>query len=140
VSTAAAIYRRQYTALWPRHHCVGISVHRCVSPPPPGAPPRATDFVGEFERTGWNGGLNWYRAMDVSWHATPQLAGARVTQPCQFLAGTQDSVVTMGGGVENIKKSLVHFLAAAARLPIGHPALCLRARACVTTYLAICTL
>ena len=31
--------------------------------------------IGEFEENGWNGGLNWYRVMDINFHATPQLAG-----------------------------------------------------------------
>ena len=31
--------------------------------------------IGEFEENGWNGGLNWYRVMDINYHATPQLAG-----------------------------------------------------------------
>ena len=34
------------------------------------------------------------------------MCSAQVTQPTAFIAGTDDSVVTMSGGVENIKKSL----------------------------------
>jgi pimeloyl-ACP methyl ester carboxylesterase len=74
-------------------------------------------IIGEFDHpengaTGdmrWNGGLNWYRVMDVSWHATPHLAGAKVKQPSTFVAGLDDSVITMGGGLENVKKTLAAF-------------------------------
>lgn len=55
-------------------------------------------FVGEYERTGWQGGLNWYRVMDLDWNATPQLEGAKVRQPCAFVAGSADVVVVMMGG------------------------------------------
>jgi hypothetical protein len=48
--------------------------------------------IAEFEFAGWNGGLNWYRVMDLNFHATPQLAGAQVTQPSMFIAGTADMV------------------------------------------------
>jgi hypothetical protein len=56
--------------------------------------------IAEFEAAGWNGGLNWYRVMDLNWHATPQLTGAPVVQPSLFIAGTQDMVLTMSGGQE----------------------------------------
>lgn len=83
--------------------------------PSPGAlsdwiSPEELDYVvGEFDSAGWNGGLNWYRVMDVNWHATPQLAGAKLTQPTQFIAGTADSVITMSGGIDTIKKALGAF-------------------------------
>ena len=44
-------------------------------------------FVGEFERTGFRGGLNRYRNMDRDWEQLPQLAGAKVQQPALFIAG-----------------------------------------------------
>mmetsp|Transcript_134722 Transcript_134722/g.418709 ORF Transcript_134722/g.418709 Transcript_134722/m.418709 type:complete len:368 (-) Transcript_134722:60-1163(-) len=63
-------------------------------------------FVGEFARTGWNGGLNWYRVMDVDWQATPQLQGAKVKQPVAFIAGSADGVVMMSGGKKVADKGL----------------------------------
>ena len=38
-------------------------------------------YVAEFSRTGFTGGINWYRNMDRNWELTPQLAGAEVTVP-----------------------------------------------------------
>jgi pimeloyl-ACP methyl ester carboxylesterase len=52
-------------------------------------------FVEEFERTGYFGALSWYRNIDRNWELTPQLAGAKVTQPVLFIAGTNDPVIRM---------------------------------------------
>jgi pimeloyl-ACP methyl ester carboxylesterase len=52
-------------------------------------------FTKEFERTGFRGGLNWYRNLDRSWELGSFLSGARVRQPSLFVAGEFDVVVTM---------------------------------------------
>jgi len=52
-------------------------------------------FTGEFERTGFRGGLNWYRNIDRNWELTPFLSGARLRQPALFIAGEADGVITM---------------------------------------------
>ncbi|HKX27070.1 MAG TPA: alpha/beta hydrolase [Blastocatellia bacterium] len=49
----------------------------------------------EFERTGFRGGLNWYRNMDRMWELTRFLSGANVQQPALFAAGELDGVITM---------------------------------------------
>lgn len=63
-------------------------------------------FAQEFERRGWNGGLNWYRVMDTDWHLTPHLSGQRVQQPVSFIAGSKDIVMVMLGGEENVRRRL----------------------------------
>ncbi|HEY2526186.1 MAG TPA: alpha/beta hydrolase [Candidatus Binataceae bacterium] len=50
-------------------------------------------FVGEFKRTGFRGGLNWYRNIDRMWELTGFLAGARLAQPTLFVAGDKDAVI-----------------------------------------------
>lgn len=50
-------------------------------------------YVGEFSRTGFTGGLNWYRNFDRNWEITPELADAKITVPCLFMAGTGDPVL-----------------------------------------------
>jgi pimeloyl-ACP methyl ester carboxylesterase len=52
-------------------------------------------FTGEFERTGFRGGLNWYRNIDRMWELTPFLSGARLRQPLLFIAGEVDPVIAM---------------------------------------------
>ena len=53
--------------------------------------------ASEFVRTGFTGGLNYYRAMDRTWERTAHLAGATVKQPALFVAGDRDPVLRMGG-------------------------------------------
>jgi pimeloyl-ACP methyl ester carboxylesterase len=52
-------------------------------------------FVREFTRTGFRGGLNWYRNMDRNWELLGALRNARIRQPAIFLAGERDVVVGM---------------------------------------------
>ena len=49
----------------------------------------------EFKRTGFRGGLNWYRNLDRNWELTPFLSGAKIRQPSLFVAGEFDPVVTI---------------------------------------------
>jgi len=50
-------------------------------------------YIGEFSRTGFTGGLNWYRNMDRNWETTPHLEGAMITVPSLFIGGTADPVL-----------------------------------------------
>jgi pimeloyl-ACP methyl ester carboxylesterase len=52
-------------------------------------------FVSEFERTGFRGGLNWYRNLDALWESAPFLSGAKIRQPSLFIAGELDAVIAM---------------------------------------------
>jgi pimeloyl-ACP methyl ester carboxylesterase len=52
-------------------------------------------FAREFARTGFRGGLNWYRNIDRMWELTPFLNGAKLRQPALFVAGEADGVITM---------------------------------------------
>ncbi|GAA1876388.1 epoxide hydrolase EphA [Pseudonocardia ailaonensis] len=52
-------------------------------------------YVAEFTRTGFTGGVNWYRNFDRNWETTPELAGAHVTIPSLFVAGDRDPVLLM---------------------------------------------
>jgi pimeloyl-ACP methyl ester carboxylesterase len=51
-------------------------------------------FAAEFRRTGFRGGLNWYRNIDRNWELTAPWAGATINQPALFIAGTRDAVIT----------------------------------------------
>jgi pimeloyl-ACP methyl ester carboxylesterase len=52
-------------------------------------------FVNELTRTGFRGGLNWYRNLDRWWELSKCLVGAPIRQPSLFAAGDQDSIITM---------------------------------------------
>lgn len=47
----------------------------------------------EFERTGFRGGLNWYRNIDYRWEQTPFLSGAKLHQPALFVGGEADAFI-----------------------------------------------
>lgn len=50
-------------------------------------------LLSEYRRTGFRGGLNWYRNVDLNWELTAPLAGATIRQPALFIAGTRDPVI-----------------------------------------------
>jgi pimeloyl-ACP methyl ester carboxylesterase len=52
-------------------------------------------FVKDFERTGFTGGLNWYRNLDRDRELLAFLAKSKIQQPALFLAGSEDAVVTI---------------------------------------------
>jgi pimeloyl-ACP methyl ester carboxylesterase len=52
-------------------------------------------YVAEFTRTGFTGGINWYRNLDRNWATTPELDGAKVTVPSLFVGGGLDPVLMM---------------------------------------------
>lgn len=50
-------------------------------------------YINEFSRTGFTGGLNWYRNFDRNWETTAELADAKIPVPSLFIAGTSDPVL-----------------------------------------------
>ena len=51
-------------------------------------------FIAAYARSGFRGGLNWYRNLDRNWELTAPWQGAQIAQPSLFIAGANDSVVT----------------------------------------------
>ena len=49
--------------------------------------------VEEFRRTGFLGGLNWYRSVRLSWELLAPWRGAVIHQPSLFIAGDRDDVL-----------------------------------------------
>ncbi|MGZ4693320.1 MAG: alpha/beta fold hydrolase [Acidimicrobiales bacterium] len=52
-------------------------------------------YIAEFTRTGFAGGINWYRNLDRNWGLTERLDGAHVQVPSLFIGGTLDPVLMM---------------------------------------------
>ena len=59
-------------------------------------------YAGEFARTGFTGGLNWYRTIDRSWELMAAWHGASVTTPALYIAGDRDVVVNFPGMKERL--------------------------------------
>lgn len=51
-------------------------------------------FAEAFQKSGFRGGLNWYRNLDRNWDLTAPWQGAQIHQPSLFIAGSKDSVIT----------------------------------------------
>jgi len=82
----------------------------------PALPPWLTEadlefFAGEFTCTGFRGGLNWYRNIDLNWELLAPFAGACVTVPALYIAGDRDLVVAFRGMdqlIPNLSKFVPH--------------------------------
>jgi pimeloyl-ACP methyl ester carboxylesterase len=57
----------------------------------------------EFLRSGFRGGLNWYRNIDRNWELTAPWAGASIHQPALFIAGSEDPVIALGSGAAAVR-------------------------------------
>ena len=98
------------------HHGTGLL--DVLDPMPDPLPAWLTDadldhYAAEFTRTGFTGGLNYYRAMDRTWERTEDAGDAHVGQPALFVAGERDPVVRMSppsvmdGWVDDLRASVV---------------------------------
>jgi pimeloyl-ACP methyl ester carboxylesterase len=54
-------------------------------------------YVREFERTGFRGGLNYYRNIDRNWELLAPFEGAKVTVPALYMAGDRDLALAFQG-------------------------------------------
>lgn len=74
-------------------------------------------YAAEFARTGFRGGLNWYRNLDRNWELIAPWQGAPLTPPALFIAGDRDLVLDFPGFkdliaaldmfVPNLRRSLI---------------------------------
>jgi pimeloyl-ACP methyl ester carboxylesterase len=54
-------------------------------------------YATEFARTGFRGGLNYYRNLDRNWELIAPYAGMNVNVPALFMAGDRDPVLSYPG-------------------------------------------
>ncbi|MCY4213331.1 MAG: alpha/beta hydrolase [Gammaproteobacteria bacterium] len=94
-------------------------------PDPEVLPPWLTEadldfYVGEFERSGFRGPLNYYRNHNLTWQLT-EGAPAIIEQPALFAAGERDGVILMAAEALRKMPERVHNLRTNELLPgIGH--------------------
>jgi pimeloyl-ACP methyl ester carboxylesterase len=76
----------------------------------PDAPPAwlsdedVAHYAEIFGRTGFRGGLNWYRNLDRNWALTAPWQDARIAPPSLFIAGSRDGVITGPLGEARLKE------------------------------------
>ena len=52
-------------------------------------------FATEFERTGFTGGINWYRNFHRNWQINESWGSNKIEMPAAFIAGEKDPVLVM---------------------------------------------
>jgi len=74
-------------------------------------------MTADLRRTGFRGGLNWYRNIDRNWELLAPWSGAPIQQPALFIAGSKDPVIASATGkaplaamkttVPNLKRQVI---------------------------------
>jgi pimeloyl-ACP methyl ester carboxylesterase len=59
-------------------------------------------YAAAFARTGFRGGLNWYRNINRNWELLRPFAGLKVTVPALYVAGDRDLVLGFAGAKEMV--------------------------------------
>jgi pimeloyl-ACP methyl ester carboxylesterase len=54
-------------------------------------------YANEFSKSGFRGGLNWYRNIDRNWELLAPWSGAKISVPALYIAGERDLVVRFRG-------------------------------------------
>jgi pimeloyl-ACP methyl ester carboxylesterase len=60
------------------------------------APADFARYVAAFRKSGFRGGLNWYRNLDRNWALMAPFADLCIRQPSLFIAGTRDPTLRIG--------------------------------------------
>jgi pimeloyl-ACP methyl ester carboxylesterase len=71
---------------------------RAILVNPTSLPPWLTEadvdvYADNFKRTGYRGGLNWYRNIDHNWQLLSPFSGLKITVPAILIAGDRDLVL-----------------------------------------------
>ncbi|XP_047151348.1 epoxide hydrolase A-like isoform X2 [Vigna umbellata] len=61
-------------------------------------------YVTKYEKTGFTGGFNYYRNLDLNWELTAPWTGAKVKVPVKFIVGDLDLTYNSPGAKDYIHK------------------------------------
>ncbi|MQM05473.1 hypothetical protein Taro_038279 [Colocasia esculenta] len=61
-------------------------------------------FASNFEKSGFTGGLNYYRVLDLNWELTAPWTGVQIKVPVKFIVGDLDLTYTIPGVQDYIHK------------------------------------
>jgi pimeloyl-ACP methyl ester carboxylesterase len=84
------------------------SLHRPVPGPLPSwaEPEYVTHNIAEFQRTGFHGGLNYYRAAEPYFYLSGAWKGAKITQPSFYIAGKADGLGALYPPLQRLRAGL----------------------------------
>jgi len=67
------------------------------------------EYAGDFRRSGFRGGFDWYRNIHRNWELLSPFVHAAIRPPAMFIAGERDGVLRMPGmrsAIDNIRQML----------------------------------
>ncbi|KAJ7977591.1 Epoxide hydrolase 2 [Quillaja saponaria] len=109
-ASTARIIKRFLTSRTSRPPCVPKSIGFGGSPDTPiNLPSWLSEedihyYVSKFDQKGFTGGLNYYRAFDLTWELTATWTGVQIKVPVKFIVGDLDSTYNTPGVKEYIHK------------------------------------
>ena len=77
-------------------------------------------FTAEFLRTGFRGGLNWYRNLDRTWELSAPFQGCKIEQPALFITGDRDLTRNNPGFEERLRQTAPNLRDVVTFPGIGH--------------------
>ena len=65
-------------------------------------------FISTFEKTGFTGGVNWYRNFDRNWETAPEIGTAKIEVPSLMVTAEWDPVLRpeMAAGMPSLVTDL----------------------------------
>jgi pimeloyl-ACP methyl ester carboxylesterase len=112
---------RRSTGFMPEGVSLLASIDDAATPPPWMTPAHFAEYVAAFTAGGFDGPLNWYRALDRNWALTAFLQGQKIGQPALFVVGENDPVRHYAGQHEAGLKDWVPNLTRSVVVPgAGH--------------------
>ena len=76
--------------------------------------------ISEFQRTGFHGALNYYRAAEPYFDLAAAWKGAKITQPCFYLWGKDDGLSELYPPMEILSAGLPGLVGSLALDHVGH--------------------
>ncbi|XP_023736197.3 uncharacterized protein LOC111884109 [Lactuca sativa] len=96
-------YRKPAPLFLPKGNGLGISPDDPIIVPSWMTKEDLEYYTGKFEKTGFTGGLNYYRALDLNWELTGPWTEAKVSVPVKFIVGDLDLTYNSVGGKDYIE-------------------------------------
>jgi pimeloyl-ACP methyl ester carboxylesterase len=98
------------------------SLHRPAPGPLPSwaEPDYVAHNVTEFQRTGFHGGLNYYRAAEPYFYLSGVWKGAKITQPSFYIAGKADGLQDLYPPLDKLGAGLPDLLGSLEIDEVGH--------------------
>ncbi|PIN11860.1 Soluble epoxide hydrolase [Handroanthus impetiginosus] len=103
-----AVMRRFLSTRESKPPCLPEDMSLFLKAPPEALPSWLTEedvsyYASKFQRSGFTGGLNYYRAMDLNWELTAPWTGSQIKVPVKFIIGNMDLTYHFPGVKEYIE-------------------------------------